>query len=489
MSSFGGLGIARTGLFASQKGLDVVSQNIANANTVGYTRQRILTTPFGYDLGVLFLGVEQIRDSFIDNHFRSESSLNSEYQVKADALTMMEDYFQEPSDNSLGQAISNFFNSLQEMSMSPETEEMRSQVMQNALIVTDTMHYIYNKLTELQQNQNSEVQNTVDQINMHATNLAVLNEQIVKQEVSGQKANELRDERNNILDQLSKLIDIKTTEDKNGSVSVMIGGSYLVEGLQANEMTVAADKANPIEGESDLFTIRWSDSNEEVEVGGGKLKGILDIRDGTGVSSSDNLKMMGIPYFINKINLLAKSLAKSINDIHTTGYTLPNESNGNTSQTGVYFFEPIDAENQVTAKNISVSQDILENVLNIATSDVAVTDINVGNNNIIKQLAALRDNNNLTITVGSESYNIGSIEGFTKETAVGLAIVSSNFQSRLRAQQVIVESVENKRFSVMGVSIDEEMTNMIQFQHAYSAAARVITAIDRNLETLINMAR
>lgn len=486
MSSFGSLEIARSGLVISQKALDVVAQNITNANTTGYTRQRLVTVPTGNNMGVQLVGVEQVRDEFLDTQFRNETGTLGEWQVKTDALTSMEDYLQEPSDYGLNQMVSNFFSSLQEMAKQPEAKEMRTQVLQNGLALTDAIHYVYDKLTELQKNQNSEINTTVSQINTYAKNIQTLNSQIQKAEAgSSQKANELRDQRNNILDELSGFVNVSSTENSDGTVSVMIGSSYLVDKTDVHLISTTADKTNPIDGEQPLSSIKWEDGTD-VTITGGKLKGYLDIRDGSGVTETDDPKYMGIPYFVDKLNKFAKTIVQNINAIHSTGYTMPNESNGNVSKIGVNFFTPTDVQNEVNAKNIAVSQEIMNNVYNIATSDEAITSLNVGNRNIMQKIADLADKNNLTLTLGSDTYNIGSFSSYTKEMATDLAIVSSEGKNRLESQQIIAKSAEDKRLSVSGVSTDEEMTNLIQFQHAYSAAARVMSAINENLDTLIN---
>ncbi|MBC7765430.1 MAG: flagellar hook-associated protein FlgK, partial [Hyphomonadaceae bacterium] len=389
--SFGGLEIARSGLYISQKALDITSKNIANANTVGYTRQRVVSTPAVFNMGVQFTTVEQIRDKFLDVQYRNELNQSGEWSVKTEALTMMEDFLQEPSDTGINQAVGEFFNAIQQMSKQPETKEFRTQVRQNAINLTETLQYQYQKFTEIQQNQNESIKGTVSQINTLAENIRALNAQIVKLGTNGEETNELNDQRNNLIDQLTELVDIRVTEQSDKTVSIEIGGKTLVEGNTAHKLTTTQDKENPIADEPMLDTVRWEEDGEQTDIIGGKLKGYMDIRDGNGVLETDDPKAMGVPYFIAKFNVFAKAIAEAVNTIHTQGYTQPNESNGNVSTSGHDFFVAGDGQTEVTAKNIKISDAIMSDVYNIAASDETLNALNMGNKKIISQISDLRD--------------------------------------------------------------------------------------------------
>lgn len=490
MSSFSGLNIASSGLFASQKALEIVSKNIANANTVGYSRQQAILSPASHDLGVDVSVIQQIRESYLDSQYRSELCHLGEWETKTDALGMMEEFLKEPSEQGLNHAIGIFSNSMQDVSKNPESLEMRAQLLQSSLALTDTFHYIYNKLVELQDNQNNQIESAVAEINKFADEIITLNDEIRRYEgTREQKENDLRDLRNNVLDKLSRYTDISVRENSNGTISVMIGSEYLVDGDTVNHIEVVSDTDNKIPGEPKLYSIRFENSGSEVEITGGKIRGYLDIRDGGGIAQEDSPKFFGIPYFINELSLLAKTMIKEVNDIHSAGYTFPNGSNGNTSETGISFFVPADAENTASAKNISLSEEILENVYNIAASHEPINDVNRGNNTIIKRLAELCQRKDIKITIDGVEHDIGSFESYMKRIASGLAVVSSDSIKRHESQTIITQNIENKRLSVSGVSIDEEMTSMIKFQNAYNASARIISAINQMLEALINLGR
>ncbi len=493
-STFYGLEIARKGLFISQKGLDVTGHNIANANTPGYTRQRLVTSSiepgassngiFTYTAkgqvgsGVTIQELSQIRDKFIDMQYRRENTKLGEWAAKTDALQYIEDVFREPSDAGLNAVLADFFSDLQEMAKNPESKEIRTLVRQDAIKLTETLHHYYDQLIQLQGEQDTAIDITVNEINDIVRNIRDLNEQIFKFEVGGDKANDLRDQRNLLVDRLSGLVKIDYYETPEGKFRVDINGMPLVDHMNYQTIEAVKDVDNPAgQGLDRLYSIKWSGTNIDVPIGGGKLKGYLDIRDG---KTPDR---MGIPYFIEQLNIFARDLVDKFNEVHREGWTLPED--GSSSKNGVDFFThdrgQIADPDLITAKNITLSQDILDSVFNIAASgqevDKAVPD-KQGDNKIALELAGLRNAKNIG--------KVGNFEDFFKRIIAELAVESSHSEKMLEGQKLLTDSLDISRLSISGVSIDEEMTMMVQYQHAYSAAARAITAMDEALDILIN---
>lgn len=485
MASFYGLEIAKTGLFASQRSLYVTGHNISNANTLGYTRQRLTTSaippaadnamfaPVGRGRvggGVEIEDINQLRDSFLDMQYREEACFLGEWSARTDALEYIENIFREPSDSGINTCISDFFNSLQELAKDPESKEIRSIVRQEAIKLTETLGHYHSQLEKLAEQQEHAIDVTVMDINSIAENISSLNEQIYKFELGGQHANDLRDKRNLLLDELSQLVNIEYNEAPNGEFTVSIDGKYLVNHVESFDL---------------VKTINGFEINgEEVNVESGKLKGLFIMKNG------DNADNIGIPYFIDQLDNLAKALVYEFTSIHREGYTLP--INGETSQTGINFFiyegyeeggsfDIDELVNGVTAANICLSPEILENVEYIAASSEEIdgdVPINIANNENLERLCDLRDSNNI--------YLIGNYEDFLKSVIADLAIETSHSQTMKEGQVILTDNIQFRRDSVSGVSIDEEMTQMIKYQHSYSAAARMITTIDQALDTLIN---
>ena len=492
-STFYGLEIVRKGLHVSQKGLDVTGHNIANANTPGYTRQRLVTSSiepsvygngiFTYTAkgqvggGVTIQELTQIRDKFIDMQYRRENTKLGEWTAKTDALRYIEDVFREPSDAGLNAVLADFFSDLQELSKNPESKEIRTLVRQDAIKLTETLHHYYDQLIQLQGEQDTAINITVNEINDKIKNIRDLNELIFRFEIGGEKANDLRDQRNLLVDELSNLIKINYYETPDGRFRIDINGMPLVDHVHYQEIETVKDVKNPAgDGLDDLYSIKWKGTNMDVAINGGKLKGYLDIRDG---KTPDR---MGIPYFIEQLNKFAETLVTEFNAIHRTGYTLP-EGN-KPSETGIDFFATVDKDGnpiKITAKNIRLSQEILDSVYNIAASrqQVDLNDPNKpGDNEIALELVGLRNRKDIPI--------VGNFEDFTKMVIADLAVESSHSQKMLEGQEMLTDSLDITRLSISGVSLDEEMTMIIQYQHAYSAAARAISAMDEALEILIN---
>ncbi|MBP8989609.1 MAG: flagellar hook-associated protein FlgK [Clostridia bacterium] len=492
MSSFFGLNIARSALTMAQKGLDVTGHNIANANTVGYSRQRLLTsaveppvlgsrfavTSAATGGGVKILTVDQIRNPFLDAQYRQEYNLASQWSTRAEHLSYIESLFDELSDTGLTKALSQFADSLQELSRDPSNMEYRTNLLQQSLKLVETFHHYSkqqsDKLSELDQT----VVTLTSQVNDITRSIADLNKTIAQYELGGQQANDLRDQRNVLLDRLAGLIDYRCQEDEMGRLKVTIGYQTLIDHDQVRSLTAVADQENPLMGATDyLHRIVFEETGEEPLLSGGQIKAILNLRDG---SSKDNI---GIPYLSAQLDTLAASLAASFNEIHAQGWTLPDPEAGLPSSIGRLFFaQTVDEEGQplpIGACNIQIDPVLIDRISQIAASSLPVTsEAMSGNNENILQLVQLFHRQDIP--------GVGSFNGFVQSLTVTLGIEVSHAKTRSDNQAVLVDSLEQQRQSVSGVSLDEEMTQLIRMQHSYTAAARMINAIDECLDILIN---
>ena len=508
-STFYGLEIAKTGLFVSRNEMDITGHNISNVDTVGYTRQRLSTeaipaAQYGSFLkpdlsglsgkGVRTIRVDQVRNPFLDIQYRKESATAAKWSMQEQYFGYVEALFNNELDNmetstGLSGMFGNLYSSLDKLAqgMTPDSE-MRTNVRVSAESLISSLHYTYGRLVEQQQTLDQTVEVTVGYINDYAKEIAALNEQIFSYELSGAKANDLRDQRNLLVDELAEIVDITYNEDGNGYYSIELDGQYLVRHTQYK--TLATDKtlANPAGGTlNNLNEIYWADSkgnptSKKVEVRDGALYGYLQVRDG---NSDDNY---GIPHVVNKLNSLAQMIVTEFNAIHEKGWTMPytDPATGTTtaSRTGVKFFDDMGDVTQVTAGNISLSQDIKDSVYNIAASDVEVAQAGEeneqrGNNLIANELCQL-------LTRKDAAGNDDNFDGVYTEIVTGIATAQNHFNTLASSQTVVATQVDEQRKSVSGVSLDEEMTNVVRFGHAYNAASRVITAIDEELDVLIN---
>lgn len=487
-SIFYGLEIAKTGLYVSQQAITLTGNNIANASTEGYTRQRLVidsvypSTNSRYLNGVTVGGgadvkqIDQVRSSYIDRQLRGEYSSLGESDTRSSELEFIESILDETSvTSSISTALKDFCNSISKLTSSPDSIELRTNVQQNGVKLCETMSYYYNQLVEQQNTYNDSMSVTVDQINNLLSSIGDYNKQVYSYELSGQPANELRDQRNMLIDQLSQLINIDCSESVDGKLTITSGSSTLVSHVDVTLLEAKPELTGNVSGESGYYQTYLEGQSSPFTYTGGQLKAYKDLRDG------DTVDNLGVPYLLSSLNTLAQGLAKEFNDVHKTGYTIP--YGGGTSQTNINLFEvPSGGYDDITAGNLSLSDEVLESAYNIAASskyiNLSAEDTQEGNNEVALLLNALTTSKNLA--------SVGNFSSYLKSFVVQVGISSASARDMFKSQKAITDNLEARKESISGVSIDEEMVNMLSFQYAYSAAARVMTAIDDQLNTLIN---
>lgn len=511
-STFGGLDIVKKGLFAQQRALDVTGHNISNVNTPGYSRQRAnmeTTEPHGAvgGWGMLGSGVQvseitRIRDDFLDVKYWEEQKLLGEWESKGTQMTRLEEIFNEPSDTGINAVLSNFLSSMDELSKEPESLTVRVLVQQRAQDLTQTLNHRATQLKQAQEDLNYSVKSKVDEINSYALQISELNGQIFRNEIDGSIANDLRDKRDLLVDKLSKIADTRVMEDSEGRFRIYAGGRLLVNHIYYNQLvcvkrgdtykgTVTTDK-NPDVDVPDLYEILWDDGMY-FNPGSGEIKGLLDVRDGNGTGT----EYKGIPYYMKELDRFATTFAYAVNNYHYNGFDL----SGDTNQ---YFFT-VDGEDSATfdaraddysiadpfavppfsgninaktvkAEFISLSQEVDSDANNISAAED--TTLVPGDGRVGLDMANLR--------YAKIFPEYGVPEDFTKSviSALGVDVQEAN---RIGGnEKILVDNINNNRESIAGVSIDEEMANMVKYQHAYNAAARMITAMDEMIEKVVN---
>lgn len=505
-STFYGLNIAKTGLYASQKAMELTGHNIANANTEGYTRQvlhqssiegkvtqEIITSGEIVHIGggVKVDYVDQVRNEFLDIQYRTQNSELYDWNVKSEAMYYLENVFNEPSDTGISSVLNEFYSSISTLSNDASAEEVRSLVRQNAITLCETMNYYAKQLSNLQNEQDDAISSTVFELNTMVDQIADYNEQIVKFERTGEQANDLNDKRNLLLDQLSQLVDISYEYNDRNEVSVYFGKLSNIEGdrddyclIDANDgnavyhMEVTEDITGHYGEENQLCTVTFNGIDiDGSSLKGGKVKGYFDMRDG---DSTDNI---GIKYFMNQLDDFARGIVDAYNNVHKQGYTIPDAENGGVSRADVIFFDDQGGDlDAVNAKNMNISADIIESVWNIAASDKQVDldapNTQEGNNKNALKLEAVSSSTTLD--------KIGNIDNFVAGIVSELGVRARQCNEMYESQDIVVENVDNLRSSISGVSIDEEVTMLLTFQRAYQASSRVLTTIDQMLDKLIN---
>src|SRR5690625_1878829 len=290
MSSFHGLEMAKQALFAQQAALYTTGHNISNANTEGYSRQRVNfetmspypapgrnrpEIPGQMGTGVQIGTVERVRNQFLDYQFRTENSKSGYWDTKADALSRMEDLLNEPSDSGLSKTMSQFWDSLQELSVNPTNSGARSVVANRALAVTETFNHFSKSLHAIRTDLENQIEVTVDQTNSLLRQINQINEQVQKIEPHGYLPNDLYDERDRLIDQLSQIVNIKVSYSKSSESSLDIG-----QGIASIEIVDA--EGNRLD--TPVFLI---ERNDEGEPGVNELELTIDEETGAVVTVGD----------------------------------------------------------------------------------------------------------------------------------------------------------------------------------------------------------
>lgn len=479
-TTFGSFNIATSGLFASQRSLDTTSHNISNVNTEGYSRQIALqraTVPTYSPVGIVGTGTEtydiiRMRSSYLDQKYWGQNKAYREWSVKQEQLESLETVFNEPSDTGIRIVMDEFFSALEDLSKKSGDSTCRVAVIEKATTLAATLNRNGRELINTIRDLNFSVKNKVSEINSLAEQIANLNKHIFSFELGGSKANDLRDQRNVLLDKLSSIVNITVTEmpAPNGKsyLDVKIGGVTLINHTDYNKLaTNDVPEAVTELGGGKISYVVWDGvDNQEVRIESGELRGLLDVRDGNG----EGFNYRGIPYYLNKLNEFVRGFTVKFNEQHNMGV----DYNGNPGQN--FFYQPSDL-NDLNCINFSVDAHIVENSNTIAASSQHDGQSNNGNILLLIDLRNRKD-----IFAGSN----GTPDDFIKAMLSALAVDSNQAERMMTNSQAMVFLTDNRRISESGVSLDEEMANMVKFQQAYNASARMVTTLDAILDTTVN---
>ncbi|HLH81606.1 MAG TPA: flagellar hook-associated protein FlgK [Chthonomonas sp.] len=475
-SSFFGLEIGYSALASSQIALDVVSNNVSNINTPGYARETVAfdeTVPFtlpGLDsfspgqlgTGTTITAINEVRDQFLDRQILAANSDQSAYNTLQQVLGQAQTAFSEPSSSGIGQQLTNFFNAFSNLAANPEDPGIRATVVNQAITLTNAFHNVSNSLSQLLPNLSSRIQLDVQQLNNITTQIATLNHQIGVSIAAGQHPNDLIDKRSALLSQLSGLVNLQIVDEinpqtgqPNGEIDVHVGGFTLVQGDTAEPLSYTSTSV----GSANTLGLMDAQGNA-IPLLGGEVYGLL--------KASAMVKG-----YQSQLDTLAYNLINAVNNIHQTGMGLD-------GSTGTLFFSsPPPPPGTGAAASISVNSAIIADPQKIAAASVPTppNPLAPGNGDVASQIANLAN----TAVIGGATLNdyynaLISTIGSDTQTA----------QSQANNQQQIVSQLQSQQQSVSGVNLDEELTNMLQYQRTYQAAARVINMADTFLNTIIN---
>jgi flagellar hook-associated protein 1 FlgK len=453
---FQGLEIGKRSLLSQQLAMFTSSHNIANVNTPGFSRQRVnmssalpLRLPDGrIGTGVQVTSVRQLRDGFLDGQFRREYNSLGAWQSQERVLGQIELILSEPNDNTLGDLMGKFWQSWQQLATDPSSAA-RNAVREQGSLLVDAFHQVSRQLDSLENNLNSEIGKQATVLNEIGTQIAALNRQIAGGELGGDMANDLRDKRNLLIDELSKLAYVQVEESPTGAANIYIGSMEFVNAHEVHRLA-AVESTRADKHQTDIV---WEYSGAPVQFFGGEVDALIQARD------------VWLPETRDALDTLAATLVSQVNALHRQGVT-PD------GRTGIAFFDPrsIDARSiQLHPAIADTSQQSIAVGRTAAESDVDIAQA-------IADLAEL----------GVMPDGRTSLNGFYDSVVGTIGVRSAEAKEVTDTQTLLVGQLENQRQSVMGASIDEELANMIKYQHAYEAAARVITTMDEAINTVIN---
>jgi len=477
-STFHGLEIGKRSLYAQQAALSTTGHNVANANTTGYTRQRAemqatnpmpqpgmqnSTSPAQLGTGVEVTKIVRLREDYLDVQLRGENKNLGYWEAKSDTLSKVEELLNEPTDNGLANVMDEFWKGWQELAKDPDSAAARSVLRQRGIAVTETFQHLSNSLNQIQNDLKHVIDTKRNEVNSLATQISGLNDQIGRLVPNNYEPNDLYDQRDVLIDKLSKLVPVNVVSGKNGTVDVFVGNEAIVAGNQAKTLEIDFDSTT---GLVDPTKIQIAGNTVTLE--SGELLGRIEsfgIVDGGSKSTIPNVK--------SKLDELARVFAESVNDAHQKGMNLENIL-GTSSERLDFFIGD-------TAGNLGVNPNIMQSLNLIAAAmEEAPGQSSSGNGKNAQTIADLKFEG-LPFT-GSTT----TADDFYRNIIGQLGIDTQESRRMQDNSEVIVQQVENRRLSVSGVSLDEEMTNMIRFQQAYNAAARYVTVMDQCLDKVIN---
>lgn len=472
---FFGFNSAVRGLLASQRALYTTNHNIDNANTKGYSRQQVeqrATNPF-LMAGIGFLGtgteiynVERVRDSFVDFKYWNETAPKGEWEIKKNQLLEIEKLMGEPSNSSFRKYMDDFYSSIDEMSKNPSDISYREPVRENAKAFTKHINETAKRLSDMKTETEYEIETKIKNINGLSRQIAGLNKQIHSAEVSGKPANDLRDRRELLVDELAKIVPIKVNESSDGKYRVSVGGISIVDHIHTNQVSF-----KEIDNGGDKeYKILWENGGE-VNPKSGELKGLMDMLTGNG----ENNTYRGIPYFIEQLDKFAQGFAKKFNEQHEKGYGLESEDSA-----GAFFVGADNDPNNITAATLTLSDEIIEDIRNIAAAGNKGGDAEDANN----LLALISQREDKTFFEGGVSQ--GTPDDFIKSILSSMAVDSLQANRVYETQQLMQKNMETKRHSISGVELNEEMSDMVRFQHVYVASSKMITTMDNIIDITVN---
>lgn len=458
--TFFALNTALSGLEAAQTAMDVSSHNIANASTPGYSRQTVdlqTTPPFSdpsmlpagagqLGSGVTVASVQRSHDDFIQQNIVYQNQAQQQQQALSDSLSQISQIFNDPSNQGFSNLLSNFFSSWQQLANNPSDAPTRAALVSQANALSNGFSSASSALQALQSDEDGHIAGYVSQINTITQQLAGLNQQITAVLAVGQAPNDLQDKRDNLLTQLSQIANVQYNITSNGTVNVALAGAgTLVQGVTANQLAVIPDATKP-----QTSDVVFQGTTTPLTLSGGQLGGAIANRDVTIASR------------ISALDSLANNVISAVNTYQTAGY-------GSNGASGITFFTGN------SAATMAVDARIQSDPANIAASAAPNSP---GDGSQALKIAQLQENPppGGTQTLQAQYQDMISHLGVDGQTA----------QQAVQTGSLVLQNLNSQQSSESSVSLNEEAANLVQYQNAYQAAARVVSIMDETISDMIS---
>lgn len=481
--AFGSLEIGRKALIAQRFALDVTSNNIANANTEGYSRREatfneaspLYQSPNLYGTGVLVDKLRTFREEFFDKEVRNSITRQNTYQADQTVLQRIETVLNEPSDNTIGVVLNNFLTAFDDLSLKPESESQRENILGIAKTLTDKFNATAQSLIDNRNQVLKSINDNVTEINQIIDTIAALNKGFsANKSLASNEAQTMVDQRELQLEKLAKFGQVNSSLNPDGTANVYLNGINIVTG-QIPSKIIVNEQVNNITGEKTLNLYKADNENNvlsKINLDSGQLGSLLEHYN---VTLDDKDSSGGYSVF-TQLNALANKIAEKVNKLTTQGFGLDDL---NTTPANRNFFSSSNPNEQViNALNISISKDVAGKPRDIPIADKPGEP---GNNKIALKLARLSDDVSfLNSNKPVEYYN----------NLIGrLGIKSREADNGYKTTQLISEQLTNQRESIIGVNLDEEAVNIVKFQQAFEAASRSLNTANELITTIINLGR
>jgi|YelNatPaOPRAMG01_1025707.scaffolds.fasta_scaffold09839_8 flagellar hook-associated protein 1 FlgK len=464
-NSFLGINTAESALIANQAVLDVISQNVSNVNTPGYSQQTANLTqmpPYTASgvafqssqigTGVQVSSITRATDEFVTQRLLSATANQSQSNQLETTLNEVQGLYNEPGTNGLSNLMNTFFTSFQTLATNSEDSGIRTTVISNAQAMTGMFNSVSAGLTNMTTNLQGSIQSTITQANNLVGQIAKLNQQIMDGVVNDTHPNDLMDQRDQLISQLGNLVGVTTSQElspsgqPNGMVDVYIGGMSIVQGTQAYKIPTQTETIN-----NQPYLVN---DGVPVQISGGSLGGMVQ---------SINL----ISGYQSNLDTIASTLISQVNQLHSSGYGLDGE-------TGLNFFTG------TNAATIQVNPELVSNpnAIAAATPPAAGQSVSASNGDNASAISNLAN----TPIFGNNSI----LQQYNANIAK-IGADAQSFTNDYNNQTQIVQQLQSMQSSVSGVNLDEQMTNMLQYQRSYQAAAEMVTNINSMLDSLLSM--